>query len=496
MNFAGNKFYKPFLVGLCLVLLLGVSQMQRWLNRDREALGLTRMDPLENAPPVLAFTTVALGGFRGLIANALWIRMNELQENDRYFEMVQLADWITKLEPRFVHVWLVQGWNMAYNISVKFNSAEDRWRWVQRGIELLRDDGLRYNPDETLIYRELSWFFQHKMGHNLDDAHLYYKQAWFDEMNPVLGKKPNYDELLNPQTDEAREKVRLLREKYKLDPQVMKEVDEKYGPLEWRLPDAHAVYWAELGRRKGKPEDQNTLLRSIYQTMQQSFRRGAIYENLDGTFSLGPNLENIANVNKAYEDPMMAKADDPTLQNQPKVGHKNFLRDAVYFLYLYNRHTEARKWFDYLKEKYPTAIEDYALQRQPPVKVEGPVSLEEYAILRVTEDVGETDMDRITAIVGGMLQQSFLELLRDEDDRAVNYERLARQIWNRYQKEIEGVEKRVGLRPYGEIKQKILDLLLAPEKGLPPDLAARLRTKLGLPAASAATVDPTTKSPN
>ena len=34
----------------------------------------TRLTALENAPPMLAFTTVALGGFRGLIANALWVR--------------------------------------------------------------------------------------------------------------------------------------------------------------------------------------------------------------------------------------------------------------------------------------------------------------------------------------------------------------------------------------------------------------------------------------
>ena len=62
---------------------------------------------------MLAFTTQVLGGFRGLIANALWIRATQLQEDDKYFEMVQLADWITKLEPHFVQVWLVQSWNMA-----------------------------------------------------------------------------------------------------------------------------------------------------------------------------------------------------------------------------------------------------------------------------------------------------------------------------------------------------------------------------------------------
>ena len=101
---------------------------------------------------MLAFTTVALGGFRGLIANALWIRANDLQQDDKFFEAAQLASWITELEPSFTQVWLFQAWNMAYNISVKFKDFPDRWRWVERGIELLRDEGLRYNPNNVLTF--------------------------------------------------------------------------------------------------------------------------------------------------------------------------------------------------------------------------------------------------------------------------------------------------------------------------------------------------------
>src|SRR5439155_8362910 len=143
------RLKKILLLLLAALLLTGVSQVQKELNRERDRLGLTRVQPLENAPPVLAFTTVALGGFRGLISNALWIRASDLQDEDKFFEMAQLADWITKLEPHYVQVWLVQAWNMAYNISVKFKDYPDRWRWRKRGIELLRDDGLRFNPNET-----------------------------------------------------------------------------------------------------------------------------------------------------------------------------------------------------------------------------------------------------------------------------------------------------------------------------------------------------------
>src|SRR5262249_51812570 len=115
-----RRWHQIARIGAALLLLAAGSFFQRQLNRQRDHLGLTRVAPLENAPPVLAFTTVALGGFRGLIANALWIRANDLQLEDKFFEQVQLSDWITKLEPSFVQVWVVQAWNMAYNISVKF----------------------------------------------------------------------------------------------------------------------------------------------------------------------------------------------------------------------------------------------------------------------------------------------------------------------------------------------------------------------------------------
>ena len=141
-------------VGLLLLaaaLLVGSGQMQKALNRDRAQLGLTHMSVLENAPPLLAFTTVALGGFRGLISNYLWIRSNDLQLDDKFFEAAQLANWITDLEPHFEQVWIFEAWNMAFNISVKFKENSpgnyaDRWRWLESGIELLRDRGLKYNP--------------------------------------------------------------------------------------------------------------------------------------------------------------------------------------------------------------------------------------------------------------------------------------------------------------------------------------------------------------
>jgi len=243
-----RRLKQILLLALAVTLLAGSGRLQNAMNLDRERLGFTRMSPLENAPPMLAFTTVALGGFRGLISNVLWIRANDLQEQDKFFEMVQLSDWITKLEPHMAQVWVEEAWNMSYNISVKFKDFSDRWNWVRRGIELLRDEGLRYNPNAVIIYRELAWDYQHKMGADLDDANFYYKQSWFQEMSEVLdGPHPNFEALIHPKTEAERARARTLTDRFKIDPVFMQKVDDTYGPLEWRLPEAHAIYWAALG---------------------------------------------------------------------------------------------------------------------------------------------------------------------------------------------------------------------------------------------------------
>ena len=77
--------FKLIILAFMGLALWGNHRTQQTLNQLRSELHITRLEPLENAPPVLAFTTVALGGFRGLIANYLWMRAAHHQENGRYF---------------------------------------------------------------------------------------------------------------------------------------------------------------------------------------------------------------------------------------------------------------------------------------------------------------------------------------------------------------------------------------------------------------------------
>jgi hypothetical protein len=476
---------KILLLLLAAALLSGSGRVQQSLNRDRDRLGLTRVSALTGAPPLLAFTTVALGGFRGLISNYLWIRANDLQTDDKFFEAAQLADWITALEPHFTQVWLFQAWNMAYNISVKFKDFPDRWRWVERGIELLRDEGLRYNPNDVLIYRELAWFFQHKMGQNLDDANWYYKQEWAREMSPFFGANgTNFSELFQPQNTNAV----LLRERYKIDPVFAEKVNAQYGPLDWRLPEAHAIYWGAYGLEKAKEhpdkvkqDDLMTLRRIIYQSMQQAFYHGRYLANpYNGRYALGPNLDLVAKANDAYETEYAEEA-NPGQKDGILTAHRNFLRTAVYFLYENNRVADAAKWFRYLGEKYP----DKPIIDGDPKSFPRDVTLDQYAVACVQGDIGDTSQERTTAMIGGLLTQAYHALVMGQDDRYAGFKLLAAKAYKHFETRISDMksnQQRVGLPPFADINRAVLDQILDPQQGAPYAARAIIRSQLGLPA--------------
>lgn len=483
MNF-WTRIYKPAMVALAILLFFGAGQMQWRLDTDRKEMGLTRVDPLTNAPPVLAFTTVALGSFRGLIANALWMRLSDLQLDDKYFEMEQLGDWITKLQPHMVPVWRFLAWNMAYNISVKFKNHEDRWHWVQRGIELLRDQGLEYNPHETGMYHDLSWIYQHKIGMYLDDAHMLYKLRLAQEMQEFFPTgRPDFKVLLNPTTPEEKELVRKLEDVEKLDPKMIQKVDEDYGPFDWRLPDAYGVYWAEMGRLYGRKEEQETLRRSIYQTLRMTmFRGGALDKSVTNVtstnFMLWPNLDQIPTISHAYEQMIAEETNNPQgLEKNMEGAHKNFLKESIWNLYMDGRENDARHWFNYLTNLYTNAF-----------LAEGTnITLDQFAISNIIQNYNETDMNQVNAILQGMYRREFYCVVRENYGEAENYKNLIHLIWTHYYKKTgQASQERVGLKPLAELQQFVLKQELDPTNGMPPWARERLITHLGLPASGLA----------
>ncbi len=174
-----------------VVCVVVAALLQAPINEQREDLNLVlNSDIYEGLPPKYAWVSAAGGAFRGLAVNILWVRADRLKEEGKYYEAHQLAKWMCTLQPRFPAVWQFHGWNMAYNISVATHTPEERWQWVYNGIRLLRDEGIPNNDRTLSLYRELAWYWFHKVGGRSDDKHLFYKRQWAAMMYTLLGEPP------------------------------------------------------------------------------------------------------------------------------------------------------------------------------------------------------------------------------------------------------------------------------------------------------------------
>ncbi|MBU1694477.1 MAG: hypothetical protein KKC51_11005, partial [Verrucomicrobia bacterium] len=421
-------------------LLWGAGRMHEPLRALRSEYHLNPSDPMNDAPPLMAFTTVALGGFRGILADLLWIRAAALQEKGQYFELVQLSTWITRLEPRFTEAWAYHAWNLAYNISVLFSEPEDRWRWVRSGISLLRDEGLRYNPGQAHLYRELGWLFQHKIGAAMDQAQMYYKQAWAREMMALFdGPAPDY-------TNMPPESRRRLLEEYRLDPDLMRQVDERYGPLDWRLPQAHALYWAWCGRRYATGFEALACDRMIYQSLGDAFRQGRLTLDKDEEIFLpSPNLDLLPRMLQTLENSMAAHPEEAEIRD----AHRLALETAVLMLYTFHRNEDAARLFDELKTRYPSE--------------ETAAGFEPFIFHAFTAELEEPSEPRLRELIESAVYKGLFWRALGDDARAAGYDQLAALCWQRTMKQREEDPEwrgRAGLPPLEKIRRQAKERLM------------------------------------
>jgi hypothetical protein len=185
-----GRLIQAIALAVTIIATVVCGSMLRPILSSESRNGLRYTDvSVEGAPPFVALGT-AIGALRGLIVDYLWIKVHMMKEQGLFYEVMADAELITKLQPRFAAVWAFQGHNMAYNISVATHTQQERWEWVQAGIRLVREQGLRYNPNDLQLHRELAFWFAHKIEGYSDDAHLYYKRMFTREWHFLLGEPP------------------------------------------------------------------------------------------------------------------------------------------------------------------------------------------------------------------------------------------------------------------------------------------------------------------
>jgi len=495
-------------------LVIALSAVQSRMQAIRIDERLTDTGSLDNAPPLVVFTTVALGGFRGLVADYLWLRSGKMQEQGKYFEMVQLASWLVKLQPRFTAATAFLAWNMSYNISVTFSSHIDRWRWVKRGIELIRDEALVYNPSDPDLFHQLGWIYQHKLGKDLDDANRYYKTEMAKEMIRAFGDYANaWDKLetaaetpaklkaligedspfwqllaehgMTFETLEAEFRVRgdfpaeiaealttagikqdvelclrrrFLELHFKLDPRRIVALNKKYGPLDWRLPEAHAIYWASRGREEWH-EDKDSFKRlscdrMIFQALNAAFQGGrVIYLKDIKHLEMTPNIGVVDAARKSYADAWKLHGEKTV-----RGAFENFMVDAVVTLYKFGRKKKAAEYFADGKKRFGRRFDG---------------ALEEFVLKELAEDMALASYNQAQGTIQGYLLQGCYALTLGETEQATTYELIATKLYAKYQKFIgKSTRKRRGLPPFAQMKQSAIEGLA--KQYFPPELYQRL----------------------
>ena len=228
-----------------------------------------------------------------------------------------------------------------------------------------------------------------------------------------------------------------------------------------------------VGIENSPDQDKLPLRRTIYQPMLTALQRGRIVTNrFAHRIEVVANLDMIPNASRAYEDAMKA---DPANAEHIGTGHRNFLKDAIYFLWANNRTADARKWFSYF-------VKLYGLGPQSGI-AEGS-TMEDFALSKVTEDINETSRDRVTALLLGFISQSYFNLALGEDDQAIGLERMAAKIHQNYRIRTAHPASvtRVEIPGLDVIKQNVLRDMLTPSTNTNPEFQAVLRSKLNLPA--------------
>ena len=423
------------------------------LNRERERFNLTASVPLENAPPELILMTTALGGFRGIVVDYLWLRAMELQRSGKYFELVQIYDWIGKMEPRIEAVWSHNAWNMAYNISVELETPEERWLWIKRGIELLRDEGLKYNPGSSLLYRELAWIYLHKIAQSSDTFHWHYKMSFAREMEDVLGE----DGSLSTSANSAGETAERLRNELKLEPERMLKLTDVYGPLDWRLAQSHAIYWLQKGLEVGGKQIAINHERLILHAVISLCETGRIVRTDTGFILAEPDFRFIDTADRIYSELDEKYGGDTGLAS----AHENFLQSAVVLLYTYGRSKESLKIYRRLRKL------NFSKYR---------MSLEDYIFLRIRENLEGASALEMSAFIQGILRQSLFSLAIGDDEKSAGLENLAKLIWSRYMEKY-GETERMSLPPFEVIRNSVVKRVLKGE--FPESLRDRLKERFG-----------------
>jgi hypothetical protein len=253
----------------------------------------------------------------------------------------------------------------------------------------------------------------------------------------------------------------------RLDAAYIANLNDRYGELDWRLPEAHAIYWASRGLDADDERMDTFCNRVIFQSLANAFEMGRVVMLAEANYmELVPNISLVDAVRDVYlENIEMQSAAGSEAIHGTTTGYENFLTDAVVNLFMYGRNERAQEYLKLARETFPHR--DYF--RKP---------LEEFALYELGGDLAQATQGQARGLVNAYLMQSCSSLAAGEHERARMLEIMAVRIHAKYgefigSREIDQLRR--ALPPIRSMKRTVVEQCLTE---FPEGLAKRLRAEL------------------
>jgi tetratricopeptide (TPR) repeat protein len=193
-------------LGLGLVLAWGAVKLPWEIRMTREQrlatvgfAGPTAVAMREKLGQGLVLA--ALGGFRGLAANALMLQAHGAWEEQQWVRVRSALEMATLLQPRVALFWDMASWHLAWNAAVAAERyggepSETRRRiearkWVEAGRELL-ERGTRAVPEKALLFQRLGDLYWQRLADYQAAADCYEQALAKGDAPPYLERFVGY----------------------------------------------------------------------------------------------------------------------------------------------------------------------------------------------------------------------------------------------------------------------------------------------------------------
>jgi hypothetical protein len=272
MNPATN-LNKKIIYGLAIVALFGAMfPYSAWLGEEKKKrdLGEAAIGQIDTGSFMMKL--FLLGGFRGIVADLLWIRAEENKRDHDWDRLKTNVELITKLQPHFLSIWTFQGWNLAYNVSVEWDAPEDKYEWIKQGIKFVQE-GVKKNRKSPDLVWDTAWFYYHKLG--FSDESIMLRRLFRDDE----------DEEFKTYTDPGTEHQVKGNDNFKLGfgwfSRAVSLVDNKEGSDRINAGTSENIQYVDpTPQRKGRPDD--IAFRSMPAHAQTRYAAGLEKESIYG----------------------------------------------------------------------------------------------------------------------------------------------------------------------------------------------------------------------